>query len=177
MIPQLRVERLVELMTSNPTRSFCEAGNIWKAEFERELLEYTTRLKQSANDATYTIARVERAKMRGAGDEIREVDRVVERLRVRAAELLDFAKAHGLRIDELVDVLEMRRLETTAKGKTWRAGGNAMFIDRTAQQAEQAEYAREAQEAAAGVKERVEALRGVPSAFKEPVVRDWKQQN
>ena len=46
MVPRLTTDRLIELITSNPTRSACECLNLWKAEFERELAEYDVRLKQ-----------------------------------------------------------------------------------------------------------------------------------
>ena len=62
MIPQLRVDRLVELMTSNPARSACECLNLWKAEYERELLEYDTLAKQMNADSQYTVVRIEPVK-------------------------------------------------------------------------------------------------------------------
>src|SRR6266566_1042887 len=107
MIPQLRIERLIEIVTSSPTRSACECLNLWKSEYERELLEHTERLRQLAldNPPKYGLVLYKPATKQNESGGYDKVNRPAEYLAVAESDIPHFAKAHKLSIDELWLVL------------------------------------------------------------------------
>jgi len=147
---------------------------LWKSEYERELLEYDTLAKQMNADSQYTVVRIEPVKWKDVGDTTRETNRIAERVRIRRADLPAFAKQNGLRTDELMDVVNLRRREVTGKGGTWRIGGNALFIDHEARAKERQENALEAQREQEGTAKRAEKVRGIPSSYPDAPLIDWK---
>jgi hypothetical protein len=113
MIPTLKVDRLIELITSNPNRSACECLNLWKSGYERELAEYDAQLKQAVSDnpVRYGLALYKPATQLDEGGHYNQVNRPAEYLAVTESDIPHFAKSHKLSIDELWRVLRGEQLE------------------------------------------------------------------
>ncbi len=125
------VDRIVSALFDHE-KAVGDALSELQEELRKRDQEDEARAKQMVADSLYTIARVEPVKWKDVGDTIRETNRIAERIRIRRAQLPAFASKHGLRLDELMSVVELRKREVTGKGKTWRAGGNALFVDHEA---------------------------------------------
>jgi len=136
MKPTLKVERLVEIAATNPARSFCECGNLWLSEYHRELAEYDLQLKQSTqamfDESPWYIKRVEVGPVwqpQITQNVMRDVR--VEEYTVAQKDLPAWAKERGLKLSDLMDVLNLRVREVSAKGKRYQSNHpRQMFIDR-----------------------------------------------
>lgn len=168
------LETLVACFDEHAELDACSCLEIWRNERDAKRLAHEARMKAMSQDTLYMIGRVELVKVRTTGDEIAYVPRVVERIRVRYADIPAFASKHGIAYKDLMDVLELRRLEVSANGKTWRQGHpTSQYIDRSAQQREHRDRLLEDKKHVVTQAKRDEVY-SVPTSFKEPAIQDWR---
>jgi hypothetical protein len=167
------LETLVACFDEHQELDAASCIELWRNERDAKRLANEARMRAMSQDSLYVVGKVEMVKVRTTNDQIVYVPRVVQRIRVRYGDIPAFANKIGVAYRDLMDVLELRRLEVSAQGNTWRTGNTAaQYVDRSAQQRERKQKLVEHKQEVVSQAKKDEVY-SVPTSFKEPVVQDW----
>jgi hypothetical protein len=160
-------ERLFELLYS-----WGDDGlQMWRDEINQRIKDRAASL---AEQNFCYVGLVGTTTIRDRYDNLVEVERVETVYPVLYRELDTFCKQFGLNKLELIDVVELRRKEVTAKGKTFRAGSGT-YIDRSVAIADREEAMWEDEQTRVKVEARNERARKFPIAVPMfPSLGTWK---
>jgi|GEM_PF-5146766 len=168
------IESLIAAFDAHPDQDAATVLTNWRDERDARRLALEARQKAMAQDALYTIGRVELVEFRTAGDTIQRSPRVVERIRVRYADIPAFAAKIGVEYKALMDVLEGRAMQVVGRGRVWRNGNpNASYVDTRHTAASHRAMVQRETAISEQRAQRQAQLDKIPTSFPEPKVQDW----
>jgi hypothetical protein len=166
---ELALERLVTLMDEQGV----DGITTWQAERKQATDDRAARVRENSY---YFAGLMGETQVLDMNNDVVTVYRVVETYPIAADDLPEFARLHGLDTEALRDVLEHRRLEISAKGKTWRSAKPG-YVDRSVF------YEDRQKDMEADAKEQVktamrnEAIKTVPRSLPMfPTTKNWRSQ-
>src|SRR6266487_2398153 len=163
------LERLVSLSDEHEELDAASVLDLWRAERMEERQRQAARISSSANDSLHYLARVEMLPV--LNEEKQEVSlqpRKVERLSIRYADLSRWAGEHGVKLGDVMDVLQLRVEAIDDKhGHRWvQDHPRSMCIDKSTREAERVKEAEEDRQHAESLARRMavrEANKAVPA--------------